>query len=122
VSPGRSDELVVLGRGELDREDSGLAVRVALALPLAGLGARLVLLDAFSTLGLADPPALGRWSAGVVRELESVLADHDTPVLVELESLASLGLADRPLRDGVELIARSEVAAICGSARACLVL
>jgi hypothetical protein len=120
ASPGQ--DFVVLARGDLDVEDAALAVRVALALPLGGLTVRLVLADAASTLALAAPPQLGAWTGGLTRELESLIWEEEVPVLVELESLAGLGLAERDLRPGVAVASRAEVIAVCGSAASCLVL
>lgn len=120
ASPGQ--DFVVLARGDLDVEDAALAVRVALALPLGGLTVRLVLAEAASALALADPPQLGAWTGGLTRELESLIGEEEVPVLVELESLAGLGLAERVLRPGVEVASRAEVIAVCGSAASCLVL
>ncbi|MGB6772470.1 MAG: hypothetical protein WBF51_10795 [Candidatus Dormiibacterota bacterium] len=114
--------IVVLARGDLSTDDAALAVRVALALPLGGLAVRLLLVDAASALGLSDPPDLGPWSSGLVRELEALVTDEEVPVLVEQESLGQLGLAGRALRPGVETVPRSQVAAICAAADSCLVL
>jgi hypothetical protein len=120
ASPGQ--DFVVLARGELDVEDAALAVRVALALPLGGLSVQLVLAEAASALALADPTQLGAWTGGLTRELESLIGEEEVPVLVELESLAGLGLAERVLRPGVEVVSRAEVIAVCASAASCLVL
>ena len=98
-----------------------MAVRVALALPLGGLTVRLVLVDSASVLGLAEVPDLSPWSGGLARELEALL-EEEAPVLVEMESLEALGLADRTLRPGVEVASRAEVAAVCSAASKCLVL
>lgn len=114
--------MVVLARGDLAHEDAALAVRVALALPLGGVNVRLVLVDSASTLGLADPPLPGPWSGGLARELEALIGEEEVPVLVEMESLAALGLAERALRPGVQVASRADVIAICGSAASCLVL
>jgi len=122
MSAVRSKELVVLARGDLAVEDAALAVRVALALPLGGVSVRLILVDSASALGLADPPELGPWSGGLGRELEALIGEEEVPVMVELESLAALGLGDRAFRPGVEVASRSEVAAVCGSSRSFLVL
>jgi hypothetical protein len=122
VKSGRTKSVVVLARGELSRDDAALAVRVALALPLSGLTVRLLLVDAASALGLADPPDLGAWSGGLARELESLVSDEEVPVLVEQESLAALGFSDRRLRPGVETVPRSQVPTVCAAADSCLVL
>lgn len=114
--------MVVLARGGLDREDAALAVRIALALPLEGAAVQLVLVDSASLLALADPPDLAPWGGGLLRELEALLDDDETTVLVETESLALTGLDDQPLRPGVEVATRAEVTSICGLARACLVI
>lgn len=113
---------MVVARGDLSRDDAALAVRVALALPLGGLAVRLLLVDSASALGLLDPPDLSPWSAGVERELDALGADEEVQVLVEQESLAALGLADRPLRPGLQVVPRSEVAEVCAAASGCLVL
>ncbi|MGA7086933.1 MAG: hypothetical protein WA724_03075 [Candidatus Dormiibacterota bacterium] len=114
--------VVVLARGDLSSDDAALAVRVALALPLAGLAVRLLLVDAASALGLSALPDLGPWSSGLVREMDALLTDEEVPVLVEQESLAQLGLAGQALRPGVATVPRSQVAAICAAADSCLVL
>lgn len=113
---------MVLARGELSSEAPALAVRIALALPLAGVTVRLVLVDAASVLALADAPDLAPWSGALVPELEALVDKEGAPVLVELESLAALGLAERALRPGVEVVPRSEVAEVCAGAFSCLVL
>jgi hypothetical protein len=118
----RSEEVVVLARGDLALEDAALAVRVALALPLGGVTVRLILVDAASALALAEPPELGPWSGGLARELEALIVEEEVPVLVEMESLAALGLADRALRPRVEVASRAEVVAVCGSSGSFLVL
>ncbi|MGC1184137.1 MAG: hypothetical protein WBA31_03165 [Candidatus Dormiibacterota bacterium] len=115
-------EVVVLARGALDREDPALAVRVALALPLGGMTVRLVLVDAASALALATPLQLGAWTGALTTELETLITDEGVPVVAELESLVALGLAERDLRPGVEVATQAEVIAICGSAATCLVL
>ena len=122
LSSGEIGEVVVLARGELSCEDAALAVRVALALPLGGLTVRLVLVDSASVLGLAEAPDLSPWSGGLARELEALLEEEKAPVLVEMESLTALGLADRTLRPGVDVASRAEVAAVCSAASKCLVL
>ena len=99
-----------------------MAVRVALALPLGGLTVQLVLVDSASVLGLAEVPDLSPWSGGLARELEALLEEEEAPVLVEMESLEALGLADRTLRPGVDVASRAEVAAVCSAASKCLVL
>jgi hypothetical protein len=114
--------VVVLARGDLALEDAAMAVRVALALPLGGVDVRLVLVDSASALGLADPPEPGPWSGGLTRELEALIGEEEVPVLVEMESLAALGLAERALRPGVEVASRAEVIAACGSSRSVLVI
>lgn len=115
-------EVVVLARGDLAGEEAALAVRIALALPLAGITVRLILADAASALGLADPPQLGPWTGGLVREMEALIGEEEVPVLVEMESLADMGLAERVLRPGVEAASRAEVVAVCAASRSCLVL
>jgi hypothetical protein len=122
MNSNRSEEVVVLARGDLALEDAALAVRVALALPLGGVTVRLILVDAASALALAEPPELGPWSGGLARELEALIVEEEVPVLVEMESLAALGLADRALRPRVEVASRAEVAAVCGSSGSFLVL
>ena len=114
--------VLVLARGDLSRDDAGLAVRVALALPLGGLAVSLLLTDSASMLGLLDPPDLSPWSSGLARELDALVSDEEVPVLVEQESLAELGLAERRLRPGVERVPRSQVPTICAAADTCLVL
>lgn len=113
---------MVLARGQLSSEDPALAVRIALALPLGGVTVLLALVEAASALALADPPDLGPWSGGLVAELEALVNDEIVPVLVELESLAELGLAERTLRQGVEVLPSAELIAVCSAARSCLVL
>jgi hypothetical protein len=122
MNPGTGDDILVLARGELALESSALAVRLALALPLGGLQARLVLADSASALALADPPDLTPWSGALTRELEALIDDPDVPVSVEADSLASIGLGDRPLREGIEVVSRQQVLAACASSRSCLVL
>jgi hypothetical protein len=114
--------VLVLARGDLSRDDAALGVRVALALPLGGLAVTLLLVDSASALGLLDPPDLGPWSAGLALELEALVSNEEVPILVEQESLAELGLAERPLRPGVERVPRSQVPTICAAADSCLVL
>jgi hypothetical protein len=118
----KTGSVLVLARGELSGDDAALAVRVALALPLGGLAVRLLLVDGASALSLSDPPYLGPWSAGLARELDTLISEEEVPVLVERESLAALGLTERRLRPGVETVSRSEVAGICAAADSCLVL
>ncbi|HVB52831.1 MAG TPA: hypothetical protein VNF24_01380 [Candidatus Acidoferrales bacterium] len=118
----RRPEVVVLARGDLAVEEAALAIRIALALPLGGVTVRLILADSASALALADPPQLGPWSGGVARELEALIGEEEVPVLVEMESLAALGLAERPLHAGVEVATRAEVVEACGSCVSLLVL
>ncbi|MGH7704920.1 MAG: hypothetical protein ACRENY_03550 [Candidatus Dormibacteria bacterium] len=118
-SPG---EVVVLARGELAQEGPALAVRVALALPLAGLRSRLLLTDSASALALEALPDLSPWSGALERELEALLGEDEGSVMVELESLVALGLDDRQLRGGIELATRTDLDAICAAADHCLVL
>gem|GEM_PF-2570589 len=113
---------MVLARGKLSTDEAALAVRVALALPLGGLQVRLLLVGGASALSLFEPPDLGPWSGGLARELEALISEEEVPVLVEQESLAALGLAERRLRAGIETVPRSEVAEICAAADSCLVL
>jgi hypothetical protein len=122
VSSINRQELVVLARGDLSLEDAALAIRIALALPLGGVAVRLILADSASALALADPPELGPWTGSLTREFEALIGDQDVPVLVELESLVQLGMADRELRPGVEVASRAEVVAACGSSGSFLVL
>ncbi|MGA8206922.1 MAG: hypothetical protein WB801_08570 [Candidatus Dormiibacterota bacterium] len=114
--------VLLLARGDLSRDDAALAVRVALALPLGGLSVSLLLVDSAAALGLSNPPDLGPWSGGLGRELEALVGDGEVPVLVEQESLVALGLAEPPLRPGVETVPRSQVPAICAEADICLVV
>jgi hypothetical protein len=118
----KTRSVVVLARGGLSGDDAALAVRVALALPLGGLTVRLLLLDGASPMSLFDPPDLGAWSAGLDRELGALISEEEVPVLVEQESLAALGLAQRRLRPGVQTVPRAQVAGICAAADNCLVL
>ena len=113
---------MILARGGLAGEEAALAVRIAIALPLGGTSTRLVLVGSASALGLADPPDLSPWSGALSRELEALTGEADVPVLVETESLIALGLEDRHLRDGVDVISRREVMATLGRAANCLVL
>ncbi|HUY56705.1 MAG TPA: hypothetical protein VMV12_02625 [Candidatus Micrarchaeaceae archaeon] len=115
-------DVLVISRGELSTEAPALAVRVALALPLGGLNTRLVLVDATVTLGLADAADLSPWSGRMTRELDALIKEQETPVLVELESLRTLGLEERTLRRGVDVATRAEVTALCAAADLCLVL
>ncbi|MGH7608641.1 MAG: DsrE family protein [Candidatus Dormibacteria bacterium] len=112
---------VVLARGSLAGEAAPLAVRVALALPLAGLEVRLLLAGPASLLGLAEPPDLGPWGGALERELQALI-EEDVAIGVEQESLATLGLEGRPLRPGVAKLGRSEVEELCATAGTCLVL
>ncbi|MGC2192008.1 MAG: hypothetical protein WA751_06715 [Candidatus Dormiibacterota bacterium] len=122
MSSSNGQQLVVLARGDLSLEDAALAIRIALALPLGGVTVRLILADSASALALAEPPELGPWTGSLSREFEALIRDQEVPVLVELESLVQLGMADRELRLGVEVASRAEVVAACGSSGSFLVL
>jgi hypothetical protein len=117
-----ADDIVVLARGRLSGEGAALAVRVALALPLGGLSVQLILVDSASALGLEALPELSPWSGDLKRELEALVAEEEAAVLVERESLEELGLAGHPLRAGVALVGRDQVAAVCAAAGGCIVL
>jgi hypothetical protein len=54
--------------------------------------------------------------------MTSLIRDEEAPVQVERESLTQLGLAEAALRQGVEVVSRTEMEAACARARHCLVI
>ncbi|MGH7639573.1 MAG: DsrE family protein [Candidatus Dormibacteria bacterium] len=114
-------ETVVLARGDLAVEDAAQAVRLSLALPLAGLRVRLVLADGAAMLALAELPDLTPWGGNLAAELPALL-EEDVAIVVEKESLVRLGLEGRALRPGIELRPGAEIIALCAQAACCLVL
>ncbi|MHB1574904.1 MAG: DsrE family protein [Candidatus Dormibacteria bacterium] len=116
-----TDAVVILSRGSLTDDSARLAVRVALALPLAGSQVILALVDTASAVALSGTEPDGR-ARQLSRELDSLTGDEEVPILVERESLERLGMADRTLRPGAIRIDREELEHVCLMARSCLVL
>ncbi|HVD04048.1 MAG TPA: hypothetical protein VNF75_07980 [Candidatus Dormibacteraeota bacterium] len=118
---GPIEEVVVLARGSLSDDSGVLAVRVGLAIPLGGARVVLLLVDTAAALGVEGVTPGGR-GGQLSREIAALIEDEESPVMVEEESLWTLGLSDRTLRPGVKRIDRSVVEEWCRKARCCIVL